>query len=242
MLYLSAVHLYRLRYDYGSATIDITGPLMMITQKVTALAFSLHDGRARDPAALTASQRGQAVRRPPTALEYFAFCLHFPSLLAGPIVLFGDYMDFVEGTNYLRRRRHYGAGAEPDGSAAAAGAGPIVREPSPTRTVAQKMLGSVLCAFVYMKFGQVYPIKNIKEADFVGRSSTVAGKLWYIMNATMFVRFKYYHAWLMGDAICNNSGLGFNGYDTQGRAQWDLCSNIDIIGFEVSGPLVIKKM
>lgn len=235
MMYLSAVHIYRLHYDYGSATIDITGPLMMITQKVTALAFSLHDGRARDPAALSASQRGQAVRRLPTALEYFAFCLHFPSLLAGPIVLFRDYIDFAEGINY----RRCGAGAELDGSTdwrlgsgCAIAAGPIVREPSPTRKVVQKMLGSVLCAFVYMKFGQVYPIKNLKEADFVDRTSAT-GKLWYIMNATMFVRFKYYHAWLMGDAICNNSGLGFNGYDAYGQARWDMLSNIDITGFEV---------
>lgn len=239
MVYLSSVHIYRLYYDYGSATIDITGPLMMITQKVTTLAFSLHDGTARDPAALSASQRCQAVRRIPSALEYFAFCLHFQSLLAGPIVLFGDYIDFIEGVNW----RHCGS-TELDRTISETGhgepllGGQIVHEPSPTRTVVQKMLGSVLCAFVYMKFGQVYPIKNIKDAYFVGQLS-FTGKFWYIMNSTMFVRFKYYHAWLMGDAICNNSGLGFNGYDTNGRAKWNMCSNIDILGFEVGVQLYI---
>lgn len=54
-----------------------------------------------------------------------------------------------------------------------------------------------------------------------------------MMMATTVVRFKYYHAWLLADAICNNSGLGFNGYDDNGKSKWDLISNIDVISFEV---------
>lgn len=53
------------------------------------------------------------------------------------------------------------------------------------------------------------------------------------MLATMLIRFKYYYAWMFADAICNNSGLGFNGYDERGHAQWDLTSNVDIYKFEV---------
>lgn len=54
------------------------------------------------------------------------------------------------------------------------------------------------------------------------------------MMSTTVIRFKYYHAWLLADAICNNSGLGFNGYDKDGVAKWDMISNINVIGFEVS--------
>lgn len=56
----------------------------------------------------------------------------------------------------------------------------------------------------------------------------------YLIVATTVCRFKYYHAWLLADAICNASGLGFNGYDAKGRARWDLISNVDILKFEVS--------
>lgn len=84
-----------------------------------------------------------------------------------------------------------------------------------------------------MKFSTVYPIKNLKDSDFMVGSGFV-GKLWFVMNATTVVRFKYYHAWLMGDAICNNSMLGFNGYDQDGKARWDLISNINVFAFEVS--------
>lgn len=53
------------------------------------------------------------------------------------------------------------------------------------------------------------------------------------MLTTMLSRFKYYHAWLFADAICNNSGLGFSGYDERGKPKWDLTSNVDVYKFEV---------
>jgi lysophospholipid acyltransferase 1/2 len=58
-------------------------------------------------------------------------------------------------------------------------------------------------------------------------------KFWYIMMATMAVRFKYYFAWLFADAIVNNAGLGFNGYENDGTAKWDMLTNIYVIPFEV---------
>jgi hypothetical protein len=51
---------------------------------------------------------------------------------------------------------------------------------------------------------------------------------------TTAVRFKYYFAWLLADAIVNNAGLGFNGFDSDGSPKWDLFTNIYVIPFEVS--------
>ena len=36
-----------------------------------------------------------------------------------------------------------------------------------------------------------------------------------------------------GDAICNAGGFGFNGYDKNGKAKWDLITNVNILGIEV---------
>lgn len=63
--------------------IDITGPAMIAVQKVTCLAFSIHDGRARDDEDLSAEQRRYAVRRNPTMLEYFSYLFSFQSIMAG---------------------------------------------------------------------------------------------------------------------------------------------------------------
>jgi lysophospholipid acyltransferase 1/2 len=42
--------------------IDVTGPLMIMVQKVTVLAFSLHDGRVRRKEELNDIQRREALR------------------------------------------------------------------------------------------------------------------------------------------------------------------------------------
>lgn len=44
----------------------------------------------------------------------------------------------------------------------------------------------------------------------------------------------YYHAWILAEAVCNASGLGFNGFDEKGNAKWDLASNVNVIRVEVS--------
>lgn len=35
-------------------------------------------------------------------------------------------------------------------------------EPSPMKAVVKKVIGSVFCAFVYMKFVTIYPIEALK--------------------------------------------------------------------------------
>lgn len=102
LAYLSCIHIHRQYYDYGSGSLDITGPLMIITQKVTSLAFSIHDGFTREEKDLTKSQKYHAIQQLPSALEYFAFMLHFQSLMAGPLVFYKDYIEFIEGQNILK--------------------------------------------------------------------------------------------------------------------------------------------
>lgn len=102
LVYLSLVHVHRMYYDYGSYSLDITGPLMIITQKVTLLTFSIHDGFTRDASELTKQQQFYAVRKLPSALEFFAYVLHFQGLMAGPMVVYKDYIEFIEGTNILK--------------------------------------------------------------------------------------------------------------------------------------------
>ncbi len=44
MSYLSALHFYFLLYHYGERKFDISSPMMILTQKLTYLAFSYYDG------------------------------------------------------------------------------------------------------------------------------------------------------------------------------------------------------
>ena len=46
-------------------------------------------------------------------------------------------------------------------------------------------------------------------------------------------RCKYYFAWVIADLAGNASGLGFNGYDENGQAKWNLVSGVNIVAIEV---------
>lgn len=79
------------------------GPLMVLTQKVTSLAFSLHDGLARKPEDLTPFQKQQLIRKVPNPLEYYSYVFHFHAVMVGPTVLFADYTDFINGKHFSKR-------------------------------------------------------------------------------------------------------------------------------------------
>lgn len=153
LFYLSLLHLHRLYYEQGSYSLDITGPLMIITQKVTLLTFSIHDGFVRDEAELTKSQKFHAVRKVPSALEYFAYVLHFQGLMCGPMVVYKDYIEFIDGTNILKHSPGNG-NLDTNGK-------PIIVEPSPMKAVVKKVIGSIICAYIFMNWSKVYPIKTL---------------------------------------------------------------------------------
>nr|CAD7405084.1 unnamed protein product [Timema cristinae] len=228
LLYLSCIHIHRQMYDYGSYTLDITGPLMVITQKVTSLAFSLHDGLTRQEDELTANQKYHVVKKMPTLLEYFSFMFHFQALMCGPVVFYRDYMDFIDGTNFLKHAPSSSGKLDNNSNSRK-----VVFEPSPYLVVFKKVVVSVLCALLYVKLIPSFPIQRVKEAEFV-EDTIVPYKMYYLIISTTLVRFKYYHAWLLADAICNASGLGFNGFDQNGNPCWDLISNVDVLKFEFS--------
>lgn len=224
LAYLSCIHLHRQYYDYGSYSLDITGPLMIITQKVTSLAFSIHDGFTRDIKDLTQSQQQHAIQKLPSALEFFSYTLHFQGLMAGPLIFYKDYIDFIEGYHILKQT----AATNPKYDIEKE----IVHEPSPVKAVVKKVIASLVCALIFVKFATIYPIKAMKDDGFMAQTGFMYS-FWYMMMATTAVRFKYYFAWLMADAICNCSGFGFNGYERDGvTPRWDMVSNIDVWAFE----------
>ncbi|KAL5014014.1 hypothetical protein ScPMuIL_008284 [Solemya velum] len=61
MIYMSIAHMYRQYYDYGGYTLDITGPLMIMTQKLSSMAFAYYDGQQPEEK-LSKDQSDQAIR------------------------------------------------------------------------------------------------------------------------------------------------------------------------------------
>ena len=108
------VHIHRVIYDYGNYTLDISGPLMINTQKLTAFAFAFYDGyrstqRAKrrrpneddDHPALSEDQEKQKIVDIPSPIEYLSYIFYFHGIIVGPLCFYKDYRDFVEGRNLL---------------------------------------------------------------------------------------------------------------------------------------------
>ncbi|BES92546.1 MBOAT, membrane-bound O-acyltransferase family [Nesidiocoris tenuis] len=217
VFYLSVTHLDRLLNDSDTIALELTGPLMVMVQKVTSVAIFYHDGQ-KNPEELRECQQKNALRTVPTMLEYFSYMFQFHTLMAGPFVLYGDYTEFISGENL----RKFMDADHP-------------KEPSPTLEVLKKVVISILCAILYTVVYPYFPITRLKSEEFFLLS--IPQQIMYMYVSTTTTRFKYYHAWTLAEAICNSSGLGFSGYGSNNEEKWDLCNNVDIKSFELGTSL-----
>ncbi|KAH9496190.1 Lysophospholipid acyltransferase 2, partial [Bulinus truncatus] len=221
MGYLSVCHIYRQVYDYGGYTLDITGPLMIQTQKLTSLAFALHDGCYKQEGDLSLDQNSQAVRKLPSLLQYFSYMFYFHGIMVGPLTFFNDYISFVEGRylHEIHSRTHPNSDLN--------------------RLVLKKlMVASACCIGMMILPGLFFPPEKLHSSEFY--SWNFFYKMFFLLGAMTLARQKYYFAWKLADAVNNAAGFGFSGFDSQGTPQWDLTDNVDIWGVELSTSLKVN--
>ncbi|XP_036191304.1 lysophospholipid acyltransferase 2 isoform X2 [Myotis myotis] len=199
-------------------------PMMIMTQKITSLAYEIHDGMFRKDEDLTPPQRDLAVRRMPSLLEYLSYNCNFMGILAGPLCSYKDYVTFIEGrSHHVARPGEDGREAPPCGGA----------EPSPTAAVVQKLVVCGLSLLVHLTISNALPVEYNIDAHFQATASWPT-KVLYLYVSLLAARPKYYFAWTLADAINNAAGFGFRGYDRHGEARWDLISNLRIQQIEGS--------
>ncbi|XP_072365801.1 lysophospholipid acyltransferase 1 isoform X1 [Scyliorhinus torazame] len=211
-------------FNYGLLATDFSGPLMIVTQKITSLAFQIHDGLGRKDEELTTEQRRLAVSARPTLLEYCSYHLNFLGILAGPTSSYKDYIAFIEGNHidmklieeHLKQKS-------------------IKQFPdlSPLRAVANKMLITFVCLVWFTVITKNFPISYNVDAKFTNEASFFR-KVCYLFISVHASRPKYYFAWTLADAINNAGGFGFNGLDENGNLRWDLISNLNIWNIETA--------
>ncbi|XP_058524286.1 lysophospholipid acyltransferase 2 isoform X1 [Ochotona princeps] len=211
-------------FDYGQYSADFSGPMMIITQKITSLAYEIHDGMFRKDEELTPSQRGLAVRRMPSLLEYLSYNCNFMGILAGPLCSYKDYITFIEGRSYQV--------VQPGENGKAQGQCERT-EPSPNVAVIQKLVVCGLSLLFHLTVSKTLPVEYNIDEHFRATASWPA-KVTYLYVSLLAARPKYYFAWTLADAINNAAGFGFRGYDRNGAARWDLISNLRIQQIEMS--------
>ncbi|XP_036449156.1 membrane-bound O-acyltransferase domain-containing protein 2 [Colossoma macropomum] len=209
-------------FDYGMYSADFTGPMMVITQKITSLAFEIHDGLTKKEELLKPSQKYLAVSKMPSLLEYLSYNCNFMGILAGPTCSYNDYIAFIEGTCY--QRKHLESNGKENGKCKQS-------DPSPKRDVILKLGTCALCLLVYLTFYRVCPVERVIDDPYF-TSQPFFLRVLYLYLSMLSLRPKYYFVWTLADAIHNAAGFGFSGYSKDGTPQWDLISNLRILNIE----------
>ncbi|TSK77035.1 Lysophospholipid acyltransferase 1 [Bagarius yarrelli] len=171
-------------FNYGILATDFSGPLMMLVQKITTLAFQFHDGTCHKREELTAEQRRLAVASPPSLLEYLSYTLNFMSVLVGPWSSFRDYVEFIEGRHVHNKLKvtHNGYSA--------------LTEPSPTRAMIQKLMVCVGCLLWFFMITRRFPISYNVDPHFISEASFLR-RLAYTFVSVQAARPKFYFAWTL---------------------------------------------
>ncbi|XP_018119493.1 lysophospholipid acyltransferase 2 [Xenopus laevis] len=211
-------------FDYGQYSADFSGPMMIMTQKITSLAFEIRDGIFCKEEELTPSQRRLAVRRMPSLLEYLSYNCNFMGILAGPLCSYKDYIAFIEGRSYHLKQFEANGKEDPKHEQ---------KEPCPNAAVIQKVVVCAVSLAFYMTATRILPVEYNIDEQFQETSSALT-RIIYLYLSLMAARPKYYFAWTLADAINNAAGFGFHGYDKNGEENWDSVSNLNIKQIEFS--------
>uniref|UniRef100_A0A8C6WXQ1 Membrane bound O-acyltransferase domain containing 1 n=1 Tax=Neogobius melanostomus TaxID=47308 RepID=A0A8C6WXQ1_9GOBI len=210
MGYLTVCQVIRVYiFNYGVLSTDFSGPLMMVTQKITILAFQLHDGMYKEPDKLNPDQKLLAIKQRPSLISYLSYNLNFLSVLVGPCSDYKDYIDFIEGRHISSRlhsqTRNGHNGYKKQG------------ELSPMRAVCRKLLICTGCVLFFLIVTRSLPVAYNVDPDFVANASFLT-KLTYAFFSVQASRPKFYFAWTLADAVNNAAGYGFSGWmRTEGR-------------------------
>ena len=91
IFHLSILHLYRMIYDYGGWTMDITTIFMMTVCKFSAFAYCHGDSEESN---LRESKQKLMIKEF-SLLEFLSYIYFFPSCLMGPFFEYKDFIDFI---------------------------------------------------------------------------------------------------------------------------------------------------
>ncbi|XP_012688947.2 lysophospholipid acyltransferase 1 [Clupea harengus] len=219
-------------FNYGILSTDFSGPLMIVTQKITILAFQVHDGMCKEET-LTPEQKDQAVVSKPSLLQYLSYNLNFFSVLVGPCSNYKDYEAFIEGRHLQHRLRRPGA----QGTSVQNGWDKMP-SPSPVGAVGHKLLICAGCLVVFFSVTKAFPIAYNIDPHFISETPFPT-RLAYAFVSIQAARPKFYFAWTLADAVHNAAGYGIKGLNEKGEVSWDLISNIHI--WEIETATSFKK-
>jgi lysophospholipid acyltransferase len=219
IVYIGLGHIQRMYFyvgpdganPLGGPVVHWTSPQMLLIIKITAFAWSVHDGH-RPPHELLASQEQRAIRKLPSLLEYYSYIFFFAGFLTGPIPEYREYAAFTDRSLFAQEK----GGRIPEGSWRA----------GLTRFV--MALAAVPLFYLHKKLPETF----VLSPAFLEQSIWYR---WLYVIASCELGFdKYYVVFFLGEGALMMSGMGYNGRDTNGRVLWDRLLMLRLLPFKLA--------
>ncbi|KAJ3863661.1 endoplasmic reticulum protein [Lentinula novae-zelandiae] len=201
-------HIIRVIYDLSYETIEVTGPQMVLTMKLTTFAWNVWDGR-RDPKDLDKWQLEKSVREFPSLLEFLGYALYFPGVLVGPSLEFTDYINLVHERTFTAPGKHEGGRRLPAGR---------------KRVGYRKMVTGLAFLGVFVVFGGSNNY-SVMVTPWFAEQSWLKRVLLAQLYGTC-ERTKYYAIWTLTEGASILTGNGFTGFTPTGQSTWNGAANV----------------
>ncbi|KAK0498303.1 endoplasmic reticulum protein [Armillaria luteobubalina] len=215
MGHLTVNHTIRYLQAQSYETMDITGPQMVLTMKLTTFAWNVYDGR-RPLQDLDKWQTAKRIPTFPSLLEFLGYAFYFPGVLVGPYLEFVDYMELITEKLYEGHVKENAKRNLPSGR---------------KRVAYRKMLEGLVYLAIFVLLGAKYNFATILTPWFAEQS------LWYRLICAQpygtLERCKYYAVWTLTEGASILTGLGFTGYTPSGASTWTGAANVIPLAIEV---------
>lgn len=214
-------HIYRTLNKVNWGDFDITGPQMVLTLKLTSYAWSIWDGR-RPAEELDKGQMAARITKEPSLLEFLGYAFYFPAVLVGHSSDLNTYLALTRGTIFDECKEDDAKRHVPRGR----------------KRVAYKrgLLGLVFLG-LYTLLSPMFNFYRVLQDDWFNHN--LITRLLIVQFIGFVERTKYYGVWKLSEGACIVTGLGFSGYDSEGRSTWDDIANLNIPWVEFAPNLKI---
>jgi lysophospholipid acyltransferase len=218
MGHLTVNHIIRTIYGLSYETIEITGPQMVLTMKLTTFAWNVYDGR-RPAEDLDKWQLQKRVTTYPTLLEFLGFSFYFPGILVGPYV---DYASYTSLVNESLFKSAQGKSSKP------------MRRVVPDgrkRVAYRKMLTGLVFLGLFIVLNPSFYYGIALTPWFLEQSLVYRIAIYQLCG--FIERSKYYAVWTLTEGASILTGLGFTGYGPSGESLWEGAANVKVRDIEL---------
>ncbi|KDR74386.1 hypothetical protein GALMADRAFT_250302 [Galerina marginata CBS 339.88] len=216
MGHLTVNHVIRVIYGFSYETMEVTGPQMVLTMKLTTFAWNVYDGR-RKTEDLDKWQLSKRITQYPSLLEFLGYSFYFPGILVGPYLDFPEYMELINETMF--QHAHVKASLK-EGHRL---------PPGRKRAAYTKMVMGLIYLGFFVVFGAKYNYTISLKSDFVKMPLLKRIALYQLVGPVE--RAKYYAIWTLTEGASILTGLGFTDI-IDGKANWDGAANVKVWAIE----------